>query len=119
MLPEQLEASGWLEGMSATIIKPHNVSTTLRNTAGRLIDFILVSVIIQHIVKNVFAYISAPWLHHGIHFEISGRPRAEHINVMTCPKPLPIEAAKENYDKFADVENTRAIEEQQQLLNTY
>ena len=77
MLSTEFNDSCWRAHLKASLVLPPT-PTTLSKTSDRLIDYIVVSDSIRHIIEDVTAVQDTPWRHHGIAFKINARPRAMH-----------------------------------------
>ena len=100
----ELEQSGWLDGLKVRIKVPHNSRTTLSNRANRIIDFMLVSIDIFHIVTDLKACFEVPWLHLGLTFKISTRVREFHVTMQKKPVALPMDIALRKWNSLNDYE---------------
>ena len=109
MLPAEFKDSAWCSLLGVSIITPPH-DTTFRKAPGRVIDYVLVSNSIVHVVGNVGVVKDTPWRHHGIVFTINARPRALHTTTLVTPRALPITPAMATYD---------AMEEQDKQVQTY
>ncbi len=69
----------------------------------------LVEPTIAHLVQNLRADISTPFLHLGLEAGISARPKAEQILVLVSPKPLPHEEARKCYDALNDFDKYKSF----------
>ncbi len=98
MTSEQIAESGifGLLGLDMIILKPSNVTSTMHKIPNRVIDLVMVEPCIAHIVHDLKADVSTPFLHLGLEAKISARPKAEQILVLVSPKPLPHEKALES-----------------------
>ena len=102
ILPELLLDSGWLVGMSATVMRPENVDSTLNNVPNIIIEYLIVSNSILHLIIFLVADINTTTLPHGLRFGISHGPRAFLTRVLKCPSPLPIKQAVLELNKIND-----------------
>ena len=101
MLPSEFNDSSWCNHLRAGLVLPPT-STTLSKTSDRLIDYIIVSNSIRHIIHDVTAVQDTPWRHHGIAFKINARPRTLHSTSLMRPKALPLAEATQVYSIMND-----------------
>ncbi len=87
MTSEQIAESGVFEllGVDVIILKPNNVTSTMHKIPNRVIDLVLVEPCIAHIIHDLKADVSTPFLHLGLEAKISARPKAEQILVLVSP----------------------------------
>ena len=107
MLPTEFNDSCWCAHLKANLVLPPT-PTTLSKTSDRLIDYIVVSDSIRHIIEEVTAVQDTPWRHHGIAFKINARPRAMHSTSLMRPKALPLAEATQIYSVMSDYQKYQA-----------
>ena len=107
MPPTAFNDSCWCAHLNANLVLPPT-PTTLSKTSDRLIDYIVVSDSIRHIIEEVTAVQDTPWRHHGIAFKITARPRAMHSTSLMRPKALPLAEATQVYSVMSDYQKYQA-----------
>ncbi len=120
MTSEQIAESGVFEllGFDMIILKPNNVTSTMHRIPDRVIDLVMVEPCIAHIIHDLKADVSTPFLHLGLEAKISARPKAEKILVLVSPKALPHEEALKKYESLDDFENRNHTEKLTKRPNT-
>ncbi len=76
MLATELMEDRLVSSMGLVALIPSGASTTLRGKEGRIIDFLLISRDIAHIIVNLTVDVTTSCVHHGISFDIITRPRS-------------------------------------------
>ena len=107
MLLTEFNDSCWCARLKASLVLPPT-PTTLSKTSDRLIDYIVVSDSIRHIIEDVTAVQDTPWRHHGIAFKLNARPRALHSTSLMRPKALPLAEATQVYSVMNDFQKYQA-----------
>ena len=89
--PDGMYASGWPQFLKGEILTPTNATTTLRETAGRMIDYILISSRIVGMVKSLLLDLMAPSTpHFMLNLVLYGAPRTISEPTFCYVTPLPI-----------------------------
>jgi hypothetical protein len=81
-------------------IIPPGKSSTKHLTSERVIDYILASPNIRHIISNVKFKTDTLAQHFAIELEIEAKPRTLQVNTLKQPTLLPMQEALEQYEKL-------------------
>ena len=96
MLSADLYNTGWPSFLKAVTVDVGGALSTLRQTDGRLIDFILVSEKIRGLISAVYLVPEFPTKpHYSFCLELHRSPRLVREPMLVIPRPLPMEAFKE------------------------
>ena len=105
MTKEVLEASGWPKFLNAMVRLPDGASTTLKRTANRIIDYILVSCDICAIVKSLKINLDAPFPDHfGLDLTLHSKPRQIFEPQVVQPLPLPWDIFTCKWNEYDEVQ---------------
>ena len=104
VIPEELLASGWLSHLGAKIRTSELPSSTTAST-DRNIDMCVHSICLDHIFIYLKAVVGVPWGPHiGFELAIHARPRSVKGQVLSIPKPLPIDDFTEQWSRLNQFE---------------
>ena len=98
---EELIKSGWPQFLKCEVVLPSDATTTLRNTTGRVIDYMLISLPIISLIDTFVvddAILTTP--HFSLHLTIHARPRCLYEPVLCTPAVLPVEDFKAEWKKL-------------------
>ena len=90
--PDQLKLTNWLAQFGFIIKMPIGVTTTLYNTAGRIIEYILMAEDAISLVDNFVPEFTSPFRpHYSFTFDFIVTPRRLSCRTLIKPKALPVE----------------------------
>ena len=92
--PEMLEASGLLEALGLTLIRPDNVSITCTSGEGAMLDYALVTTSFVNAIVSLKADTTVPWgPHYGL--RIRFKMDTSEIRIPEIVRPVVFDKALE------------------------
>ena len=108
LTPTQLQNMDSFQNLNMECIIPPGKSSTKHLTSERVIDYILASPNIRHIISNVKFKTDTLAQHFAIELEIEAKPRTLQVNTLKQPTLLPMQEALEQYGKLNNYEKWQA-----------
>ena len=109
--PEQMRESPWPQRLGVKIVAP-DVPFTCKQGKGRVIDYFMVSSVLESSARNPRAWTNVPWGPHlGISLELAVEAETLFATKLVAPKPLPPFPAEFNQDLWdrAQAEATKRL----------
>ena len=92
--------SGWCERLNVRMVHPGVKSTTLLSN-NRVIDFVLISPILDHLFRGIIPITTVPWWPHiAFLIVLVGKPRRITGLVQCIPRKLPMNLFKPEWEKI-------------------